>query len=199
MELDKTKGLITPCFKGKLSPNVYANRLKGHLEYIIIHYTVDIRFKGVIDFFMTPKNTSAHFVVDRDGTTEQLVSLNDAAWHAGKSSWKGLEGLNSYAIGIETINAGYVNKAPEGSLHNELNQPVAAKDVLEATHKHEKTSRLWMPYPDAQVEAVLELCRLIKQEYPDIKDVLGHDDIAPDRKLDPGPMFPLTDLRSKLF
>ncbi|MBF0318165.1 MAG: N-acetylmuramoyl-L-alanine amidase [Nitrospirae bacterium] len=199
LSMDKTKGLIAPYFKGKLSPNVYAGRLKGHLEYIIIHYTVGVSFKGVVDFFMTPEKTSAHFVVDRDGAMEQIVSLNDAAWHAGKSSWGGHNGLNSYSAGIEIINAGYVRKTPDGSYHNELNQPVEAEDVLEATHKHEKAKRLWMHYPDAQIEAVLDLCRFIKQHYPFIKDVLGHDDIAPGRKLDPGPLFPLADLRSKLF
>ncbi|KJU81374.1 N-acetylmuramoyl-L-alanine amidase, family 2 domain protein [Candidatus Magnetobacterium bavaricum] len=75
-QMDKTKGLIAPYFKGKSSPNVYANRLREHLDYIIIHYTVDIRFKGVVDFFMTPEKTSAHFVVDRSGAIEQVVSLN---------------------------------------------------------------------------------------------------------------------------
>ncbi|KJU82808.1 N-acetylmuramoyl-L-alanine amidase [Candidatus Magnetobacterium bavaricum] len=92
-----------------------------------------------------------------------------------------------------------MKKTPNGSYHNELNQAVAAEDVLEATHKHEHTKRLWMRYPDVQIAAVLDLCRFIKQHYPGIKDVLGHDDIAQGRKLDPGPLFPLADLRSKLF
>ncbi|MBF0336514.1 MAG: N-acetylmuramoyl-L-alanine amidase [Nitrospirae bacterium] len=199
MKLDKATGLVTPCFKGKSSPNVYANRLRGHLEYIIIHYTVGLGFRGVVDFFMTPRQTSAHFVVDRDGTIEQLVSLNDAAWHAGISYWGGHNGLNSYSAGIEIINAGYVKKTDDGSYRSELNQPVAAEDVSEATHKHEHTKRLWMSYSDAQTEAVLDLCHLIKQNYPSVKDILGHDDIAPGRKFDPGPLFPLTELRLKLF
>ncbi|WP_421859742.1 N-acetylmuramoyl-L-alanine amidase [Oceanicaulis sp.] len=46
-------------------------------------------------------------------------------------------------------------------------------------------------YPDTQIEAVLTLCQGILARH-EIKacDVIGHSDLAPDRKQDPGEQFP---------
>jgi AmpD protein len=44
---------------------------------------------------------SAHFVIRRDGTLQQFVSVLDRAWHAGKSSWQGRANCNDYSVGIE--------------------------------------------------------------------------------------------------
>src|SRR5688500_11763177 len=44
---------------------------------------------------------SAHLLIRRDGEIVQFVSLNERAWHAGKSAWQGREACNDYSIGIE--------------------------------------------------------------------------------------------------
>lgn len=44
---------------------------------------------------------SAHFLIRRNGALYQFVSCADRAWHAGKSSWRGVEGCNDYSVGIE--------------------------------------------------------------------------------------------------
>lgn len=44
---------------------------------------------------------SAHFFIRRDGSLIQFVSVNDRAWHAGKSSWMGKDNCNDYSVGIE--------------------------------------------------------------------------------------------------
>lgn len=44
---------------------------------------------------------SAHFLVRRDGELLQFVSCDRRAWHAGHSSWRGVEDCNDYAVGIE--------------------------------------------------------------------------------------------------
>ncbi|HEX3916657.1 MAG TPA: N-acetylmuramoyl-L-alanine amidase [Caulobacteraceae bacterium] len=46
-------------------------------------------------------------------------------------------------------------------------------------------------FPEAQVEAVLELTQAIRSRWtiPDAR-ILGHSDVAPDRKEDPGELFP---------
>lgn len=47
------------------------------------------------------------------------------------------------------------------------------------------------PYPDAQIEAVIALCRSICERYNIAPaHVLAHSDIAPERKIDPGQNFP---------
>ena len=44
---------------------------------------------------------SAHFLIRRDGELVQFVSADDRAWHAGRSSWRGRDNCNDYAVGIE--------------------------------------------------------------------------------------------------
>ena len=47
------------------------------------------------------------------------------------------------------------------------------------------------PFPDRQTQAVIALCRDILSRWPIApQHVLAHSDIAPDRKRDPGEMFP---------
>jgi AmpD protein len=45
-----------------------------------------------------------------------------------------------------------------------------------------------MPFTDAQYERLVRLLRILKAAYP-ISDVVGHADISPGRKTDPGPFF----------
>lgn len=47
------------------------------------------------------------------------------------------------------------------------------------------------PYPDVQIEVVIELCRAIVARWaiPQVR-IVGHSDIAPARKEDPGELFP---------
>ncbi len=45
------------------------------------------------------------------------------------------------------------------------------------------------PFPAEQMQAVLELAQGIQQRF-DIEYVLAHSDIAPERKIDPGELFP---------
>ena len=44
---------------------------------------------------------SSHFFIRRDGALLQFVSVQDRAWHAGKSSWQGRDNCNDHSVGIE--------------------------------------------------------------------------------------------------
>lgn len=44
------------------------------------------------------------------------------------------------------------------------------------------------PFEDAQYRVLVHLIQVLKRRYA-IKDVVGHSDIAPGRKTDPGPLF----------
>ncbi len=46
----------------------------------------------------------------------------------------------------------------------------------------------YRPFPEVQMRTVLKLCREIMAAH-DIKYVLGHSDVAPGRKIDPGELF----------
>ena len=49
----------------------------------------------------------------------------------------------------------------------------------------------YRPFPDVQINAVLDLCKKLTHIYKiPAKHIIGHSDIAPDRKDDPGELFP---------
>lgn len=60
-------------------------------------------------FFQVIENmrVSAHCLIKRDGEIVQFVSFQDRAWHAGKSSFSGVERCNDYSIGIELEGTDY--------------------------------------------------------------------------------------------
>jgi N-acetylmuramoyl-L-alanine amidase len=141
---------------------------------------------------------SAHLVVGRQGEIYQLVPFDTVAWHAGRSSWQGRSGYNKYAIGIEIDNAGRLEPNGNGGFVSWFNKLYQAEEVIEATHRNETRSTFWHRYTEPQIEGVFELCRLLSRTYP-IREILGHEEIAPQRKIDPGPAFPLDRLRDTLL
>ena len=54
-----------------------------------------------------------------------------------------------------------------------------------------------VPYLEAQYLQLARLVAALRERYP-IEDVVGHSDIAPGRKSDPGPAFDWTHLHEKL-
>ncbi|MEW9797239.1 1,6-anhydro-N-acetylmuramyl-L-alanine amidase AmpD [Alteromonas sp. CYL-A6] len=55
-----------------------------------------------------------------------------------------------------------------------------------------------IPYTDAQYDTLVHLTRFLQQHYPRISlgRIVGHNDIAPGRKTDPGPAFDWPRFRS---
>ena len=47
---------------------------------------------------------SIHYLIDRDGTTYQMVEEVWRAWHAGESNYLGLQDWNNFSIGVEMVN-----------------------------------------------------------------------------------------------
>ena len=45
-----------------------------------------------------------------------------------------------------------------------------------------------LPYDDAQYTTLARLTRALRRRYP-LRDIAGHEDVAPGRKTDPGPAF----------
>jgi N-acetyl-anhydromuramyl-L-alanine amidase AmpD len=58
----------------------------------------------------------------------------------------------------------------------------------------------WDDYPVEQINASIDIMAAIVAKYG-IKEnnVVGHDDIAPIRKVDPGPAYPLARVKSAAF
>jgi N-acetylmuramoyl-L-alanine amidase len=165
-------------------------------RWLVMHYTAD-GGSSALNWFASPDNTdkvSAHVVIARDGTITQCVPFNRKANHAGPSAWKGVRGLNSHSIGIEMVGYGYLGESGPGKWKGG-GKPIPDSEVLVATHKFGKQKGGWTKYPQAQLDAALELGKLLVREYG-LQDVIGHDDIAPTRKVDPGPAFPMESFRA---
>ena len=167
-------------------------------SYLIIHYTADSSIDGAISWFKDPAaEASAHLVIGRDGRIVQMVPFNQRAWHAGKSQWGAIVGLNSYSIGIELVNAGKLVKK-QGSFINWAGHIIPDDEVIEATHKNETAPAFWHEYSKPQIDAAIAVSKALVPEYS-ILEILGHDDIAPKRKSDPGPAFPTTAFTARVF
>lgn len=170
-----------------------------HPLYLIMHYTAGVSLEGAVNWFLQPQaKASAHFVVDRDGSIVQMVELDKRAWHAGESSWGSLQGMNQFSIGIELVNAGKLARRGDGAWINWSNTVIAPVEVIEAVHKNEKTAAGWQIYPEAQIQAAIQLGVALNDAFH-FQDVLGHEDIAPRRKTDPGPAFPMGRFHSMLL
>lgn len=180
------------------SPNHGGGFAEGLPDTIVIHYTAGASLESSVKTLGNPTaKASAHVVVGREGEVVQLVPFDTVAWHAGASSWNGRNGLNRYSIGIEIDNAG-VLQASGNDFVSWFGRHYPADQVVTATHRNEARPRYWHLYSEAQITAVFELCALLIRHYG-IRDILGHEEIAPSRKTDPGPAFPLDTLRSRLL
>jgi N-acetylmuramoyl-L-alanine amidase len=167
-------------------------------RYLVFHYTAGKSAASSINWLMNPESkASAHVVLARDGTITQLAPFNVKTWHAGLSHWDGLSGLNSYSIGIEMDNAGPLKKV--GDKYQAWFGTLYAEDqVIFAKHKLDDEPRWWHAYTEVQIQKALELAQLLVRHYA-LKDVVGHEDIAPDRKRDPGRAFPLENVRASVL
>lgn len=132
----------------------------SRVDMIVLHYTATGTNASLN--ILTQKNVSSHYLVtdDRPPVVYGLVDEGRRAWHAGLSEWYGRTDVNAGSIGIEIVNAG-------GS------------------------GSQWAPYDPAQIDTVIALVGDIAARH-NIKphNIVGHSDIAPQRKVDPGPLFP---------
>lgn len=165
----------------------------------VIHFTAGGSARSSAEWFRHPQNTasSAHVVIERDGTVIQCVNFEKVAWHAGRSGWHGLVGLNRYSIGIELANWGYLRSAGAGWVTS-TGKPIAEPFI--GAHRNgnpDGSTRPigWEPYPDEQFEAARRLAAVLAETYG-VDEIVGHDDIAPARKSDPGPAFNMARFRA---
>jgi N-acetylmuramoyl-L-alanine amidase len=161
---------------------------------LVMHFTASggTGPQGDADYFLKPEaKASAHVVVGRDGDLRQVVPFNQQAWHAGKSIWRGEPNCNAFSIGIEIDNWGKLLQTADGKIRSWTKQEVKASSAVSLVHKHERVASLWEIYNEAQLAALTDLTRQILAAYPSIEEIVGHEDIAPGRKTDPGPAFPM--------
>ena len=165
-------------------------------KYLVLHFTAGASAESSCNWLCNPQaKASAHLVVGRDGMIFQLAPFNIKTWHAGVSHWDGITGLNHCSIGIEMDNAGPMIQAGSIFKAQAFGGRFSQDEVVLAKHQWEAGERWWHLYSDQQLQIALELAKLLVKTYS-LCDIVGHDEIAPDRKRDPGPAFPLESIRS---
>jgi len=161
------------------SPNFSARPAGARVDTVVLHSIslppgeyggdgIERLFTNTLDWSAHPYfetirglEVSAHFVVRRDGSVLQFVSVDDRAWHAGRSAWDGREAANDWSIGVEL-------EGLEG-------------DAFE-------------PAQYAALEALLPAIDRVRA----VRHVVGHEHVAPGRKIDPGPGFDWRGLAARL-
>jgi N-acetylmuramoyl-L-alanine amidase len=181
------------------TPNRGSTFPAGSPKYLVMHYTAATTAKSSITWFANKvAKASAHLLIGRDGAITQFAPFDTVTWHAGESQWAGLNGLNRFSIGIELVNGGRLQKTAGNYVCAVDKKVVPDNEVMLARHKNESTEVFWHTYTDVQLEVSLEVSALLVKQYALI-DVLGHEDISPFRKSDPGPAFPMGSFRSKVM
>ncbi len=140
--------------------SIQAKSQNSRIEFIVLHYTAASSATALK--ILSENNVSSHYLITDQPTPHvyQLVDESRRAWHAGDSVWFGRTDINAGSIGIEVVNSG-------------------------------RNGNHWKPYTPAQIATLATLLQDIIQRHQ-IKalNIVGHSDIAPQRKIDPGPLFP---------
>lgn len=175
----------------KPSPNTSGLFEEGCPDTIVIHFTAGSSLESSVNVLTNPNSgVSAHFVVGRNGSIVQMLPTNKIAWHAGASHFEGRSGLNKYSIGIELDNAGQLMEKSDGTYESWFGKVYEQSEVFEARKSSQRAVGYWHKYTDIQISRTLDLCITLCERYQ-ISTVVGHEEIAPSRKVDPGPAFPL--------
>lgn len=146
------------------------------IKTIILHYTVSDNDRSIKT--LTTGEVSAHYLVlaNDDDKIYNLVPESERAWHAGDGGFSGRTILNDTSIGIEIVNAG-IQPQYRNALKND--------DLDYHPYEH------YVAFDELQIKKVAQLVQDIATRY-DIspKNIIGHADMAPSRKIDPGAKFP---------
>ncbi|WP_137168226.1 N-acetylmuramoyl-L-alanine amidase [Salinimonas lutimaris] len=150
------------------------------VKSLVLHFTT-VDYAESLHALTAPGGLSAHYLVTRsnddsaphtDATVIQLVDESDRAWHAGESYWQHRSRLNDHSIGIEIVYSPHCRT---------LNQPTYDEQLCQ-----------FPDYDPAQISQLISLIKDILARHRDISPtaIVGHSDIAFNRKMDPGPRFP---------
>lgn len=147
----------------RVMPSPNCNDRQLPVSMAVIHYTEMKPVETALERLTDPEaGVSAHYLITEEGEVIQLVSEEKRAWHAGASYWRGVKDVNSASIGIELDHPG-----------------------------HDPANGGYRGFEEAQFEALIPLLARIVKDYDIARsNVVGHSDVAPLRKIDPGELFP---------
>ncbi len=164
------------------------------VRIVVIHHTT-ADFQESLDILTkrSDRPVSSHYLVpepgdpsyaDRELRLYSLVREEARAWHAGLSYWAGKTALNDISIGIELVNQSYCHQSEDV-----IAAETSGQDLVD-----QEPARICF-YPDfaePQLEMLIDLLDGILKRHTEVQPthIIGHSDISPQRKIDPGPRFP---------
>lgn len=158
-----------------LDTSITAVSQSSRVRAVVLHYTSTGNENSLK--ILSERKVSAHYLITDTPRPRvyRLVDETRAAWHASISAWYDQSTMNSTSIGIELVNPGWTN--------GEGNWTRGGHGDTDSRH--------WAPYSDAQIETLIVLLRdIVARHGIAPENIVGHSDIAPQRKVDPGPLFP---------
>ena len=165
--------------KFQVDSSTYISRGKEErIKFIILHYTA---LDNVGSIRELTGGVSAHFLVldEDDNKIYSLVPLEQRAWHAGVSAFRGRTNINDTSVGIEIVNDGI------------------AKEYRSDPNPYHPYDH-YVDYKPIQIEKAAQIIKYVAEKYNiPARNILAHSDIAPSRKKDPGAKFPWKELYNK--
>ncbi|ASG31805.1 N-acetylmuramoyl-L-alanine amidase [Fusobacterium animalis] len=165
--------------KFQVDSSTYISRGKEErIKFIILHYTA---LDNVGSIRELTGGVSAHFLVldEDDNKIYSLVTLEQRAWHAGVSTFRGRTNINDTSVGIEIVNDGI------------------AKEYRSDPNPYHPYDH-YVDYKPIQIEKVAQIIKYVAEKYNiPARNIVAHSDIAPSRKKDPGAKFPWKELYDK--
>ena len=162
--------LLAGCATGpRIDKSLTAKSQSSRVKFVVLHYTVANLPSSIK--ILTEQVVSSHYLLtdEKKPVIYGLVDETRQANHAGVSNWKNYSLLNTSSIGIEIVNPGFT-ETTDGK-------------------------RIWYPFPKEQIDELIPLLKkIVKDHNIPPENIIGHADIAPQRKQDPGPMFPWHEL-----
>lgn len=164
---------------------------KKYPKGAVVHFTAGRSLKGDSDALNTLRggiqNGYCYFVISNDGTIFQSFPLDRWGYHCGKSAWPSLgSSLSNQLVGIEVCCAGKLNSSGVSWFGETYPKE---KTRLIGTKWQNQEAGLYHAYTPEQEKALIELLVWLKLNNPDVFEIdyiLGHDEISPGRKNDPG-------------
>ena len=161
------------------SSSYVATGKNERIQFIVVHYTATDNVGSIKE--LTSSRVSSHFLIldEDDNKIYSLVPLEQRAWHAGTSSFRGRTNINDTSVGIEIVSDGIAREyRPDPNPYHPYDH--------------------YVDYKPVQIEKTAQIIKYVAEKYNvPAKNIVAHSDIAPSRKKDPGAKFPWKELYDK--
>lgn len=179
----------------------------------LVHFTAGRTPGGVNDVNYGRESGYAFMFISQSGEVFQAHPLDEWGYHGGESSYPGLVGsVSDELVGIEIAAAGICTEVTVNGqkrfkawFHKKESEYFYEKDMRYSAGEANIAKGWYQAYTPEQELALIDLLVWLKENDKtgtfQYKFCVGHDEVAPKRKNDPGAALSMSmpDLRSKLL